>query len=102
MSQHVRRVVAALGLMAALLLAAPPPSQAAGLWDPPPLPGVARAWAWLESLWPGVPPTVSAPQRPVRAEKPGAAAGLTSLAAAAPPPAGTADEGSAIDPNGHK
>jgi hypothetical protein len=99
MSQPVRRVVAALGLMAALLLAAPPPSRAADL---PPLPGFARAWAWLEGLWPGTPPAASASRRPVRAEKPGAAAGLTSLATPVPPPSGTTDEGSAIDPNGRK
>jgi hypothetical protein len=99
MSQPVRRVVAALGLMAALLLAAPPPSRAAGF---PPLPGFARAWAWLEGLWPGTPPAASASHRPERAKTQEATAGLTSTATPVPPPSGTTDEGSAIDPNGRK
>ena len=47
-----RRWLATAGLMAALLLAVPAPSLAAGFWRPAAeLPGlVARAWSWLESL----------------------------------------------------
>ena len=85
MSQHARRVLAALGLMAALLLAAPPPSRAAGLRELPSVTGfVARSWAWLE--------------KQVSAAK---AAG-TLASPTPPPPAGTSEEGSAIDPNGRK
>jgi hypothetical protein len=92
MSQYVRRVIAALGLMAALLLAAPPPSRAAGLRELPIVPGFARAWAWLEGLWPGTP----------LEEKQESTASLTSPATPVPPPTGTSDEGSAIDPNGRR
>jgi hypothetical protein len=97
MSQHVRRVLAALGLTAVLLLAAPPPSRAAGLRELPSVTGfAASAWAWLENLL---------PDRPVaRGEKQGYATGTagTLTSPAAPPSAGTSDEGSAIDPNGRK
>jgi hypothetical protein len=92
MSQQSRRAVAALGLMAALLLVAPPPSRAAGLWELPAVPGIARAWAWLEGLWPGTP----------LEEKQESTASLTSPATPIPPPTGTTDEGSAIDPNGRR
>jgi hypothetical protein len=89
MSQHARRVLAALGLMVALLLAAPPPSRAAGLRELPSVTGfAARAWAWLENLLPG-PPAVKE-----------AAGTLTSPTP--PPHTGTSEEGSAIDPNGRK
>jgi hypothetical protein len=47
-----RRWLAAAGLMAALFLAAPAPTLAAGLWvSPTDLSGlVDRAWPWLERL----------------------------------------------------
>jgi len=78
MSQRNRRALAALGLTAALLLALPVPSRAAGLWEVPALGFTARAWAWLESL------------------------GLPGRQAAAPhrPAAAWEKEGSAIDPDG--
>lgn len=102
MSQHVRRVLAALGLMAALLLAAPVPSRAAGLWDLPTVPGIAaRVWTWLESLT-GTPRTTpSSPRAAVRGEKQGPDSGVP-VSSPAPDSAATADEGSAIDPNGRK
>jgi hypothetical protein len=55
MSQHARRVLAALGLLAALLFAAPAPSRAAGLWEVlVPMPGIAvRVRTWLEGWLPG-------------------------------------------------
>jgi hypothetical protein len=95
MSQHARRILAALGLTAALLLAAPPPSRAAGLRELPAVTGfAARAWAWLEGLLPDRPA--------VRGDKQGAAAQITITSPAAPPPSGNSDEGSAVDPNGRK
>lgn len=47
-----RRWLATAGLMAALQLAIPAPSLAAGFWKPAvELPGLAAtAWSWLESL----------------------------------------------------
>ena len=97
MSQHARRVLAALGLMAALLLAAPPPSRAAGLRELPSVTGfAARAWAWLENLLPG-PPAARGERRVSAAKVAGPLASPTP-----PPPAGTSEEGSAIDPNGRK
>jgi len=96
MSQHARRVLAALGLMAVLLLAAPPPSRAAGLRELPSMTGfAARAWAWLENLL---------PDRPARGERrvSAAKAAGTLTSPTVPPPSGTSEEGSAIDPNGRK
>ena len=80
MSQRNRRALAALGLTAALFLALPVPSRAAGLWEVPALGFTARAWAWLESL------------------------GLLGRQAAPPhrPAAAWEKEGSAIDPDGRK
>jgi hypothetical protein len=97
MSQHARRALAALGLMAALLLAAPPPSRAAGLRELPSVTGfAARAWAWLENLLPDRPAA--------RGEKQVSTTGTDGTLASptAPPPTGISDEGSAIDPNGRK
>ena len=95
MSQYTRRFLAALGLTAALLLAAPPPSRAAGFRELPSVAGfVARAWAWLENL-----PPAARGERRVSAAK--AAGTLTSPAPPAPA-TGSSDEGSAIDPNGRK
>lgn len=94
MSQHARRVLAALGLMAALLLAAPPPSRAAGLRELPSVAGFAtRAWTWLENLLPAA-----------RGGKQGVATKTTGAVTSptAPPPTGTSEEGSAVDPNGRK
>ena len=98
MSQYTRRVLAALGLTAALLLAAPPPSRAAGFRELPSVTGfAARAWAWLENLLPD--------RLAARGEKQVSATAtadtLTSPASPAPT-TGSSDEGSAIDPNGRK
>jgi hypothetical protein len=97
MSQHARRVLAALGLMATLLLAAPLPSRAAGLRELPSVTGfAARAWAWLENLLPDRP--AARGERQVFSTKTDG----TLTSPTAPPPTGTSDEGSAIDPNGRK
>lgn len=102
MSQRIRRSLA-VGLLAALSLALPAPSQAAGLWDPAaPTVWMARAWSWLESLVPGKP--AAAPRRSsAQSEKSGLAApGDPSTAVTEPPPDGGPYQGSGIDPNGAK
>ncbi len=99
MSPRIRRSLAAGLLVAALPLALPAPSQAAGLWEPAPTAWVSRAWSWLESLGlvPGKPapaPRRSAAQR----EKSGLVAPGDPSTALEPPPF----QGSGIDPNGLK
>jgi hypothetical protein len=69
MSQRNRRVLAALGLLAVLLLAVPAPAQAVGLWDErAAISVVARIWSWLEGR--GLPGRASEPA-PHRPEKSG-------------------------------
>jgi hypothetical protein len=88
MSQPVRRTLAALGLMVALLFMTPAPSRAAGLREIPARSGLtARLSAWLEGLLPRAtsPRPAKSPSHP------------------APSPSKSSDQGSAIDPNGtHK
>ena len=50
MSQRNRRVLAALGLTAALLMALPMPAHALGLWEIPSVGLTARVWSWLERV----------------------------------------------------
>ena len=101
MSQRIRRSLA-VGLLAALSLALPAPSQAAGLWDPAaPTVWMSRAWSWLESLVSGKPaaaPRRSAAQR----EKSGLVAPGDTSTFTEPPPDGGPYQGSGIDPNGAK
>ena len=53
MSQQLRRVLAAVGLTAALFLALPAPSRAVALREPAISFGLMdRVWSWLESLLP--------------------------------------------------
>ena len=98
MSQFTRRVLVALGLTAALLLAAPPPSRAAGFRELPSITGfAARAWAWLENLLPDRPAA--------RGEKQVFSTKIDSTLnspTTPPPTTGSSDEGSAVDPNGRK
>jgi hypothetical protein len=98
MSLYARRIFAALGLTAALLLAAPTPSRAAGFRELPAVTGfAARAWAWLENLLPD--------RLAARGEKQVSAttaAGTLTSPTPPPPTTDTSDEGSAIDPNGRK
>jgi hypothetical protein len=108
MSQQIRRVLVALGLMAALFLTAPAPSQAAGLRHALPVNNLAaRLWAWMEGLLPGSAVLSPASHKP--------AAGLQkegsmidpdgqhhSSISPPPPPSATSDQGSMIDPNGVK
>ncbi len=97
MSQHSRRTLAALGLMAALLLAAPAPSRAAGLWEiPAAVPEIAaRVRAWLE----GLPPEAHG-GRAARTAKQGSAIDPNGRPVRSTSSGATTDQGSAIDPNG--
>ncbi len=98
MPQHARRTLAALGLMAALLFAAPAPSRAAGLWEVPALmPEIAaRVRTWLEGWLPG----------PRRGRENGAkqGSGLDPNGSSAPStssdPGTSSNQGSGLDPNG--
>jgi hypothetical protein len=94
MSQQIRRVLVAFGLMAALSLTLPSASHAAGLRSPG-LAGdfTARLWTWLEGLLPGA-ATPAPSHRP--AVKAGSTTGTPSTASA------TTDQGNMIDPNGFK
>lgn len=102
MSQRIRRSLA-VGLLAALSLALPAPSQAAGLWNPAaPTVWMSRAWSWLESLGlvsgkPATAPRRSAAHR----EKTGLVDPGDPSTTTQPPSSGTGgDQGSGIDPNG--
>jgi hypothetical protein len=99
MSQPFRSTLATLGLMAALVLAVPAPSRAAGLRQLPTVQGIAAgAWAWLESLLPMTPQAMSHRRIEMRAS---ATASLTPT----PPPetsAAPSEQGSMIDPNGSR
>jgi hypothetical protein len=96
MPQHIRRALAALGLMAALLLMVPSPSRAAGLWEVPALTPViaVRVWIWLEGWLPGPRKTNGAKQ----------GSGLdpngSSLPATSSDPGTASNQGSGLDPNG--
>ncbi len=101
MSQQIRRVLVAFGLMAALSLTLPSPSHAAGLRGP----GLAGDFTaclrvWLEGLLPGaVTPSASRPpaMKSGSATRPGQpVAGTPSTASM------TSDQGAMIDPNGFK
>jgi hypothetical protein len=93
MSQQLRRVLAAVGLTAALLLVAAVPSRAAGL--PKPVVSVdllGRAWSWLESLLPASPLA-----RPVQKTT----TGTTPILVGPPPaPPSSGGQGNMIDPEG--
>lgn len=98
MSQPFRRVLAAVGVTAALLLAAAAPSQAAGhgkpierTISPAGSPDVlAQAWSWLASFLPA--PAPCAIQRKTT---------YTGTIIVSPPPAPpTGGQGGMIDPEG--
>jgi hypothetical protein len=96
MSQRSRIAAAATVLVAALSLAAPPSSHAAGLRPGrlPAIPAWDRAWNWLAGLLPaGV-----SPQPRDRQEKDG-----TLVSPSEPPsPTPTTTQGSMIDPDGRR
>lgn len=99
MSQRNRIVLAAVALVAALSLAAPSPSHAAGLqpWRIPAVDLWERAWNWMAGLLPG-----GASQKPtISQEKEGSA--INPNGSLAPLPPGTqSDEGGAVNPEGVK
>jgi hypothetical protein len=64
MSQRNRRVLAALSLTAALLLALPMPAHAMGLWEIPSVGLTARVWSWLERMGIGGKGTAVPSRRP--------------------------------------
>ena len=101
MSQHARRVLAALGLMAALLFAAPAPSRAAGLWKIPVLaPGIAmRVRTWLEG-W--LLPAGAERTAPARRTKQGSGLDPNGTTTTSPTSGSTSDQGSGLVPNGIK
>lgn len=94
MSQSIRRVLAVTGLVAALLLSIPAPSQAAGLRGQVATSFVTRAWSWLDSLL-GSPVPVASTQRPAVQQK-------DIIVSPVPAPSGTGGQGSMIDPDGVK
>jgi hypothetical protein len=98
MFSRKRRWLAAVGLMAALSLASPPPTVAAGLWmSPADVSGlVDRAWPWLERL--GL--VRRAPRKPVMAvwEHEGAMIDPNGLPAPPPPPTSSSAVSSGVTP----
>lgn len=105
MSLRFRRTLATTGLMAALFLALPAPSQALGPWQPAASVSLSsRVWSWLESLGLTPPQPAAASRRAVSwREKqgpmidPNGGNGFT-----IPPPPPGSDQGSGIDPNGNR
>lgn len=108
MSQQLRRVLVALGLTAALFLAAPAPSQAAGWRNI--LSGndlTERLWAWMEGLLQGaVAPSLTSHKPAAGLQKEGSMIDPNgqphSGTVPAPTSSTTSDQGSGIDPNGAK
>jgi hypothetical protein len=103
MSQKNRRTLAVASVIAALFLALPAPSQAAGLWSWEPVDLAARMWSWLEDL--GVLPqgAASAHQPSVRWEKEGSMVDPNGQPRSTTPPASTnSDEGSGVNPDGSR
>jgi len=97
MSQQLRRVLAAVGLTAALLLVAAAPSEAAGHGKPMisevgSFDVLAHAWSWLESLLPA--PAPRAIQRKTTYT------GTAIPVSPSPPPPSTGGQGNMIDPEG--
>jgi hypothetical protein len=101
MSQHARRVLAATGLLAALLFAAPAPSRAAGLWEVSgPMPEIAvRVRTWLEGWLLG-------PRRAAAVSRIKQGSGVdpngSTVPVSSPVSGGTSNQGSGVDPNGIK
>lgn len=97
MSQQTRRTLAAVGLAAALLLAVPAPSRAAGFQGPSFAAAglLERVWSWLWSLAPSRSGQISTPMT-----RTGTSTGVTLPPVAPPPPTGTDESGSHIDPDG--
>ena len=101
MSQQLRRVLAAVGLTAALLLLAAAPSRAAGSGKPmisrlSSVDVLSRAWSWLESF-------LQASTAPRAIHQKTVATGSTPVAPPPGPPPGPpppTGQGNMIDPEG--
>jgi hypothetical protein len=102
MSRRNRMVLTAIGLLAALSLTAPAPSQAVGLWESglPLADTLDQVWSWLTGHLPG-----ATPQRqttPWRKEGSMINPNGTPVLLVVPvPTTDEADEGSMINPNGN-
>jgi hypothetical protein len=101
MSQQHRRVLAAVSVTAALLLAAAAPSQAAGLREPVTGDLMGRVWSWVESLLPGVASPAAPHQRPAGSFEKTTTGGSGTPIPIAPSP-GAPGQGNMIDPEGVK
>jgi hypothetical protein len=94
-----RKVLTVIGLLAALSLTAPAPSQAVGFWESGiPLAGtLERAWSWLTSQLPGAAPQ----ERTAPWRKEGGMINPNGNSLTVPvPPVDNSDEGGMINPNG--
>lgn len=102
MSQQLRRVLIASGLMAALFLASPAPSRAMGTRNLLTGRELEAFWSWIQSLLPGSGMHRSHPKGGFEKEGSGINLdGTLHLNAPPPPPVSTtSDQGSGIDPNG--
>ena len=95
MSQQMRRTFVAVGLAAALLLAVPAPSRAAAFQGSAFATGlVERLWIWVWSQVRTVPVKDATPVPVTNGNGNGNGNGST------PPPSGTTESGSMIDPDG--
>jgi hypothetical protein len=102
MSQQLRRVLAAVSVTAALLLAVAAPSRAAGFREPASSGDImSRVWSWMESLLPGVVSPAAPHQRPAGMLEKTTTSGGTTPMPIAPSP-GAPGQGNMIDPEGAK
>ena len=102
MSRRNRMVLTAIGLLAALSLMAPAPSQAVGLWESgiPLTDTLERAWGWLTGHLLGATPQERT--APWRKEGSMINPNGNSVTIVAPlPTTDDSEEGSMINPNGH-
>ena len=102
MSRRNRMVLTAIGLLTALSLTAPAPSQAVGLWESgiPLADTLEKAWSWLTGQLSGATPqSQAAPwQKEGGAINPN---GNSLTVLILPAQLDSADEGGAINPNGN-
>jgi hypothetical protein len=103
MSQKNRRALAVASVIAALFLALPAPSQAAGLWSWEPVDLVSRVWFWLENLgWLPHKGETTPAQPAGRWEKDGCGINPdgTPRCSATPPAITNSEEGTGLNPDG--
>lgn len=97
MSQKMNRMLAAAGLAAVLLLAVPAPSRAASFREPSCVTAglVGRVWFWLKNLVSPAPSRTEGISSPATRKDAGG-----TPPPVIPPPTGTNESGSHIDPDG--